>query len=64
MRSVRSRRSEPSTASRTCSGRLSSPFIAPFSIRKPNFVAIVTPSRPPGSSPSARASSSSLAYGP
>ena len=64
MRSVARRRSEPSTASRTCSGRLSSPVITPFSIRKPNLVAMITRSRPPGSSRSARASSSSFTYGP
>ena len=61
MRSVPSRRSEASTTSRMCSGRLSSPVILPPSIRKPNFVAMITWSRRPFS---ARPSSSSLWKGP
>ena len=40
------RRSEPSTASRMCVGRLSRPAMAPFSSNlKPNFVAITTSAR-------------------
>ncbi len=53
--------SEPSTASRTCCGRLSTPTILPPSMRKPNLVAITTASRRPFK---ARPSSSSLWNGP
>ena len=42
MRSVWSRRSEASTTSRMCCGRLSSPSLSPSSMRNPNFVAMTT----------------------
>ena len=61
MRSVRRRRSDPSTASRMCAGRLSSPPLALLPISQPNLVASTTRSRRPSS---ARPTSVSLVKGP
>ena len=62
MWSVASRRSEPSTASRMCSRpAVHAAQSLPFSILKPNLVAMIARSRLPWS---ARPSSSSFVYGP
>ena len=61
MWSVSSRRSDASTTSRMCAGRLSTPETVASWKRKPNFVAMVAAWRRPLR---ARPSSASLVNGP